>query len=109
MYVGKSTTGLGRECLADHKIKLFNRHLMKGHKGLPVMFFVAPAGRVNKVPRDVCDEVETFLIQAAHAKNPNILNSRKKSVLYWSIHGITGDSRHAIAAEALAFKKMIGL
>ena len=108
-YVGKSTSGLGRECLGDHKIKLFNRHLMKGYKGLPVMFFIAPAGTVNKVPRDVCDEVETFLIQAAHARNPNLLNSRKKSVLYWSIQGITGDSRRTVPAEAMVFKTMIGL
>ena len=55
----------------------YNKLLFKGLKGTPVMFFVALPGAKKKIPTLDIDDIETFLIQSAKSRNPEVLNSKK--------------------------------
>jgi hypothetical protein len=108
-YVGKTEKSFEDECFAASKLNKYNKVLFDGRKGLPVLFFVAPPGNVRKVPYDVCDQVETFLIHAAYEKNPDILNYQKTKIPDWTIAGVYHPGKGAVPRTAKAFRKMMGL
>jgi hypothetical protein len=106
-YVGRTYKSFGKEAFAIDKLNKYNAVPFDGRKGLPVMFFVAPAGNKNNVPNATCDAIETFLIPAAYDKNPKIKNRQKTKIPDWTIKGIVPPGH----ASKLAgdFKKMMGL
>ena len=69
-YVGKATKTMRQECMGTHQLQHYNAVLSKGNKGTPVMFFVVLEGNKKKVPKAICDEIESVLIQAALYENP---------------------------------------
>ncbi len=109
-YVGKATKGFRQEAFQSHKLVHYNSVLAKGHKGTPVMFFIAPDGAKKKVPEAHIDDLETFLIQTALFKNPEISNIAKtKNVPQWGIAGILRSERGRPSAKAQVFARMMGL
>lgn len=108
-YVGKTTKGMAKECMGLHQLRCYNEVLFKAHRGTPVMFFVAPSGGKKKVPRRVCDEVETQLIQSALAKNPELCNIKKTKVQEWTIKGVVRPSQGKRMPVERSFKTMMGL
>lgn len=109
-YVGKATKSMKQECLTDHKLKHYNQVLFDGDKGTPVLFFVAPDGKKKKVPKGEIDDMETFLIQSALFKNPNLSNVQKtKNLPYWSIKGVVRGGKGRPTDTEAKFKKMMGL
>jgi hypothetical protein len=108
-YVGKATKNFKQECFTDHKLRKYNEVLFDGRKGTPVMFFVAPSGNVSKVPEATCDEIETFLIQAAYVENPDIKNRQKTKIPEWTIEGVVRPDKGMPSKIAKVFKTMLGL
>ncbi|MCA9774808.1 MAG: hypothetical protein KC466_20475 [Myxococcales bacterium] len=108
-YVGKATRSLRQECMQPGKLNHYNAALSKILKGTPVMFFVAPDGRKNKVSESVCEEMETFLIQSAYFMNPDIRNIQKKKVPEWKIRGVLRSGRGKPTVVEQAFRTMLGL
>ena len=108
-YVGKSTKSMRQECISPHPLGHYNAVLFEGRKGKPVLFVVSPSGAKNKVPKDVCDDVETFLIQSAYSENPGLRNVQKKKVPEWAIKGVIRSGKGKPTGETTKFKKMMGL
>ena len=109
-YVGKATKTFEQEALADHKLVHFNEVIFRGHKGTPVMFFVARPGKSRKISPKEIDDIETFLIQSASYKNPDLQNiKKKKSLPLWGIKGVIRGGRGKTPANAKVFKTLMGI
>lgn len=109
VYIGKATKGFRQEAFQSHKLAHYGRTLADGGKGTPVMFFVAPGDKLNKVPTKTCDEIETFMIQLAVRKNPELRNDRKTTLAEWSIRGLVRGGKGKTSKPAASFSKMIGM
>jgi hypothetical protein len=108
-YVGKTTKSMRQECIGLHQRSHYNPVLFKGLKGTPVMFIIAPEGNKRDVSESVCDDIETFLIQYAILKNPDIRNVQKTRVPEWSIDGVIRSKKGKPTNIALAFKTMMAI
>jgi hypothetical protein len=108
-YIGKATKSMRQECMSNHPIGHYNAVLFDGHKGTPVLFFISPRGAKNKVPKAICDDVETFLIQNAYSANPKLRNIQKTKVPEWNIAGIMRSGKGKATAQSRKAKKMFGL
>ncbi|MBI3850984.1 MAG: hypothetical protein HY298_12010 [Verrucomicrobia bacterium] len=108
-YVGKATNSMRQECLGPHQLKLYNEVLFDGRKGTPVMFFVVPDAAKNKVPKTICDEIETLLIQSAYCENPELKNSQKKKLPKWIIKGVVRGGKGKRTLLQQVFRKMMGI
>ena len=73
------------------------------------MFFVAPADKKKAVPSITCGEIETFLIQAAFAENPDIKNRQQTKIPDWTIKGVIRPEQGQPTKVEQAFKKMMGV
>jgi hypothetical protein len=109
VYVGKSTKGFKDEIFEPQKLNHYGNALAQGPKGTPMFFFVAPAGTLRKVPVQVCDEVETFLIQLAVRKNPHLRNDKKTKLAQWTVKGVVRSGPGKRSSTEKAFGKMIRL
>lgn len=108
-YVGMSTKSFEKEVFDDHKLVHYNDVVYSRYKGVPVMFFVAPPGQKRSFPKSEIDELETYLIQAAVVKNPEIRNVRKTKMPGWTIRGVVRGGRGKAPANAKKFRAMMGL
>jgi hypothetical protein len=109
-YVGQSTGAFKRECFASDKRNKYNGILFKGKKGTPVMFFITVVRRKGPVPKKKIDELETFLIQTARIKNPELINIAKtKDKHDWGIKGIVNAGKGKPSKPAQDFKQMMKL
>jgi hypothetical protein len=108
-YVGKSTKSFKTECMEAPKLQHYNAVLSKGGWGTPVMFFAAPKGQKNKVPKNICDEMEGFLIQSALYENPELRNVQKAKVPEWGIDGVIRGGQGQPTKSEVGFRKMMGL
>ena len=108
-YVGKATKSFRQESLHDHKLVHYNEVIYKGHKGKPVMFFVARAGTRTKIPKSQIDDLETFLIQCAMYKNQDLRNKQKTKTPLWGIRGVLRGGRGKSPENAKRFKSMLNI
>lgn len=109
IYIGKTTRGFEREAFGSHQ----QLHHMKGlahySRCTPIMFFVVASTGRGRIPHNVIDALETFLIGAGVAKNPDLRNDRKRPrEPKWQIKGIrSGKGKPSDATKA--FKNALGL
>ena len=108
IYIGKASKGFKQEIFQPAKLTHYALALSEGIKGLPCFFFVCPKENLKKVPARLCDEIETFLIQLAVQKNPDLRNDRKTKLAEWSITGLVR-SKGKPSEKAKSFSKMIGM
>ena len=108
-YIGKATKTIRQECAGQHQLQHYNAVLSKGKKGTPVMFLVLPRDGLKKVPKNICDEMESVLIQSALIKNPEIRNVQKAKVPEWGIDGVLRGKKGQPTKRASTFRKMLGL
>jgi hypothetical protein len=108
-YVGKATRSFAQEALHTHQLNHYNAVLFDGRKGTPVLYFVAPSDNLKKVPEDVCDEIETYLIQSSLAENPEIRNQQKTKIPDWTIKGVIRQGQGKPTKAEQAFKKTMGI
>lgn len=108
-YIGKAGKNLYQECLGKHQREHYNNVLFKGMKGTPVMFFVVPKGNKNKIPKNMLDDMETFFIQSAIYKNPELSNIQKTKIPNWVINGVIRSPKGRPSPVSISFRKMMGL
>jgi hypothetical protein len=108
-YVGKATKTMKQECLHFHKLAHYNQVLFKGRKGTPVLFFVVLGGNKKKVSAKVIDEMETFFIQTALTKHPEIQNIQKANLPDWTVKGVVRGGQGKVKQNAREFRTMMGL
>lgn len=106
-YVGKTTKTFEQEAFQDHKLIYYNDVIFKGHKGKPVMFFVAKGTGQKRFPENQIDDLETFLIQSAIYKNPALMNKQKTKMGLWGISGVVRGGKGKALANARQFKAMM--
>lgn len=107
-YVGKASKGFAQEAFTDHKLKHYNKPLFTRRKGNPVLFFIAPPNKKNKVPSKDLDHMEKELIQYAVQKNPDLCNVQNtKNLPQWSIQGVIRSPRGKPPVSASVFKTMM--
>jgi hypothetical protein len=108
-YVGKTTKSFEQEALHYHKLVYYNEVVYRGRKGKPVMFFVPVDEVQGKVPKAEINSVETFLIQSAVFKNPDLKNKLKANLSRWGIKGVIRGGKGNKTTSAKRFKSMMGL
>ncbi|TXI49549.1 MAG: hypothetical protein E6Q50_06715 [Lysobacter sp.] len=109
LYVGKATKSFGQEVFNASNKHKYTDAMLEYERCLPVMFFVIPPTRKGKVNGRVIDQVETFLIQTAYAKNPDIKNVKKTRMPEWSIRGVVRNARKGAPKDSIQFRNAIGL
>jgi hypothetical protein len=88
-YVGQATRqGFGREAFGSHQRNHYSRALAKRRRGKPAIFFVSHPMSRGKINARLIDKVETFLIDIASRKNPELGNVKKKPQYQWRIRGV---------------------
>jgi hypothetical protein len=110
IYVGKTVRSFESECFADHKIaRHYNPALARKGRGTPVLFFLVPRMRRGKPNARVIKDLETFLVQVASAKNPELSNVQERKEARWGICGALrgGKGKPSLAARAL--KRAVGI
>jgi len=107
-YVGKASKGFEQETFTSHKLNHYNDALFRGHKGTPVLFFVAPFDNKRKVPTAELNHMEKELIQFAANRNPDLYNVQNtKNVPEWTIKGVIRSTTGKPNAAERKFKKMM--
>ena len=108
-YVGKATKTFKQEALGPYQLNHYNDVLFDGRKGKPVMFIIAPGDNKKTVPAASCGQIETFLIQTAYAKNPEIRNRQQTKMPDWTIKGVVRPTQGKPTKTEQAFKTMMGI
>ncbi len=99
IYVGKTTKSFQEEIFTGRKLAKYNKALIS-QKGTPIIYFAALVTTRGRINEKVIDEVESHLIQAGLAANPDLLT--KTAVESWTIDGVVrSKGRRSGAAQAL--------
>jgi hypothetical protein len=111
IYVGKAAKqSFEAEAFTAHKLANHYNPALRKYRGTPVMFFVAYPKTKGKINEALIDQVETFFIDAAYKKNPELRNVRKKPECKWRIRGVvrakSGEGKNSAASE---FRQAVGL
>ncbi|XXF79736.1 hypothetical protein P2318_08235 [Myxococcaceae bacterium GXIMD 01537] len=111
IYVGKAAKqSFEHESFAIQKLAHhYGPALLDFRKGSPVIFFVAHPASRGAINKRLIDEIETFMIDAASAKNPYLSNVHKKPVHEWRICGVVRGKRGEATRSTGALKKAVGL
>ncbi len=108
-YVGKTKKQtFQKECFGHFQLGKYNRALFE-HKGKPVMWFVAPQGNKNVLPKQVIKEMERFLIRQGRYENPEILNKANAGLPQWGIKGVLRKGKGKPSSDEKAFSRMMGI
>lgn len=105
-YVGKASKTFQNEVLLDHKLVYYNEVVFKDHKGKPVLFFIANASS-KAIPKARLDNLESFLIQCAVYKNPDLKNKQKTKTPLWGIKGVIRGGKGKTQENTKRFKAMM--
>lgn len=110
-YVGQASKSFEQEIFTDHKVhKKYNSVLRKGRQGTPVMLFVCRNDNRRKIAQPELNSLETFLIQSALFKNPELTNIQgTKNIPEWTIRGVIRSGKGSSGTLSGIFKKMMGL
>ena len=106
VYVGKTTNRFDKECFTPHKLGKYNEGLASYQKGTPVMFFVVLPSKRGKNNNTHIGKLETFLIQTARTRNPELMNVQGVAAEDWSITGYIRSSQGKPTKATKEFKKM---
>lgn len=107
-YVGKTNKSFVQEAFNDRNLLNFFMTALKG-KGTPHICFVKCQDKKGPVPSKIIDEVETYLIEKAYAKNKDLINKRKIPNTTWAISGVYRSDPGQPSKDAVKFKDMMGI
>ena len=111
IYVGKAVKQTFEvEAFTSHKrANHYNPALLNYAKCSPVMFFVVHPKTGGKTNAKLIDAIESFFIDVASNKNPNLSNERKKPDHKWRVRGVVRGMAGEVSATTSSFKKAVGL
>jgi hypothetical protein len=111
IYVGQAVKQtFEEEAFTKHKrTDHYNPALLDYLKGNPVMFFVVHPQTRGKTNAKLIDAVETFFIDVASAKNPDLSNVRKKPDHKWRVRGVVRGKPGEGSESTSTFKRAVGL
>jgi len=110
IYVGRATKSFKQECFAAHKISShYGPALLNSGKGTPILFLVILERTKGKVNKSAIKKVESFLIQNAMKKNPDLSNIKGKKSEHWSINGVIRSRKGKVSSAAKLFRGALGL
>ena len=110
VYVGKTTSTFEKECFAPHKVAYhYQRAISEMKKGTPVLFLVVLKRTKGRTNERAISQVESFLIQNALAKNPQLSNVRGTKEEKWSITGVIRGGKGKFSKSAAQLRKAVGL
>jgi hypothetical protein len=108
-YVGKATKSFRQEVFAPHKLNYYQQCLAGYLRGTPVLFFVSTERRPSRALSVHVGELESYLIQTAVLKNPDLFNVRGTSVTRWSIAGVLRYNVGRPSRSARDFQRALGI
>lgn len=88
IYVGKATRTFKQETFNPSNRHKYHNGFSDFARGKPVMYFVIHPTQKGQTNLKYISEIESFLIQAGVAKNPNIQNVKGAQQPKWSIKGV---------------------
>jgi hypothetical protein len=110
IYVGKTQKSFAKECFTYHKIAdHYTPALADCGRGTPVLFFIILDKKKGPLNNKAISQVETFLIQNAVAKNPELSNVQGTKKEEWSITGVIRGGKGKATQPAKLFRKAMGL
>jgi hypothetical protein len=110
IYVGKATKSYRQECFSHHKIAChYGPALSNSTRGTPVLFLIVIKQAKGKLNKNAIARVESFLIQNAMKKNPELSNIKGKKEEHWSIEGVIRSGKGNVSTAAKTFKRAVGL
>lgn len=110
VYVGKATVRFKNEAIErNHKLPKYNAALKERKKGTPVLFLIALSKTKGPINKRAIDQVESFLIQSALMKNPNLQNDRKTKSIPWNIRGIVRSGRGKLSKPARELRRCMSI
>lgn len=109
IYVGKTKNSFEKECFTSHKTDHYNCALADIRKGAPVMFLVGLGRGKGPINNRAIAQVESFLIQHALAKNPDLSNTKGTKQEKWRIVGVFRGGKGKVSEDARLFRKAVGL
>lgn len=109
-YVGKTTKqSFKAEAFTPAKLYLYDKALDDYKIGKPVIYFIAYPIVRGPINAKAIDELETYLINEASRRNPNLTNLRKVKKYNWGICGVLRTGPGKPSASATKFKGALGL
>ena len=108
-YVGKATKSFKQEAFTNDKLLKYNDALTDyKNDWKPLMYLaVHPTSKLNG---KAVNQLETYLIQVAALRNPDLKNIQKTKIkLKWSIKGVYNSGGGQPPKPAKEFKKVMGL
>ena len=108
-YVGSAKIKFQQECFTDRNQNIYQRALVSRKKGAPVIFLVVQPRKRGKPNLRHIQQLESFLIENAVAKNPELLNQQGIKQRGWRIVGVLGAGRGKPAQAAKKFSACMGL
>lgn len=110
IYVGKTKASYEKECFTFHKIAdHYTPALADTKKGTPVLFFVVLNKTKGPLNNKAISQVESFLIQNAVAKNPELSNVQGTKKQEWGIAGVIRGGKGKCPKPAKLFRQAMGL
>lgn len=108
LYVGKATKTFQQETFNNHNKHKYQSGFSDYAKGTPVMFFVVHPKQKGPANGKQIAAIESFLISAAVAKNPDLQNIKGVKAPQWSIKGVVR-SKGKRSKSAVAFATCLDL
>ncbi len=109
VYVGRTKKSFEKECFTYHKTDHYHRALKDVERGAPVMFLVILGRGKGPINNRAIAQVESFLIQNALAKNPDLSNTQGTKQERWGIVGVIRGGKGKVSEDARLFRKAMGL
>lgn len=109
LYVGQATRSFKQECFSPANIRKCLDALATYAKRSPVIYLVRHPPQRGKTNSKQIGEIESFLIQNASIKNPDIQNVHGKEAPKWSIQGVVRGGQGKPSKAATQFRRLIGI
>jgi hypothetical protein len=98
------------ECFTQHKIaQHYAPSLAQTGRGTPMVFLVAIDDKRGKPNKSIIHDLETFLIQNAAKKNPDLSNIQNRKEAKWGIRGVIRGGKGKITKAAKLFKSAVAI
>lgn len=108
-YVGKTTRrSFKDEAFGPHQRNHYHEAL-RTKIGKPCIYFIAHPNERGRTNAKAIDELETYLINEASRRNPNLTNLRKVKKYNWGICGVLRTGPGKPSTSATKFKGALGL